>query len=62
MASENNGAPWTEADVVRLHALAAEGHSVHAIAEALQRTYAGVVKRAVLERLSLDTRGKDKAA
>ena len=61
MTAALNGAPWTPTDVRRLRQLAARGHSAHAIAGALGRTYSGVVKRAVIERLSLSTRRRPKA-
>jgi hypothetical protein len=56
MSAIMNGAPWSAGEVRRLRNLAAEGLSAHAIADELSRSYSGVVKKAVLERLSLDTR------
>jgi hypothetical protein len=54
MPASMNGAPWSPREVKRLRSLAANGLSAHAIADDLRRTYSGVVKKAVLERLSLD--------
>ena len=56
MSASMNGAPWSAGDVRRLRRLAKKGLSAHAIAADLQRTYSGVVKKAVLERLSLSGR------
>jgi hypothetical protein len=61
MSMSMNGAPWTAGDVRRLRRLAAKGLSAHAIAQDLQRTYSGVVKKAVLERLSLAGRRQRQA-
>lgn len=56
MSASMNGAPWSAGDVRRLRRLAKKGLSAHDIAAHLQRTYSGVVKKAVLERLSLSGR------
>ncbi|HEX4739174.1 MAG TPA: hypothetical protein VH331_16610 [Allosphingosinicella sp.] len=61
MSASMNGAPWTAGDVQRLRRLAKKGLSAHDIAEDLRRTYSGVVKKAVLERLSLSGRRPSRA-
>lgn len=50
----HHGAPWTLEEVAQLRKLAGEGLSAAAIAERMGRSRAGIVKKAVAERLSLD--------
>lgn len=48
------GAPWTADDAEQLHKLAHDGMNAAAIAERMDRTRLGIVKKVVAERLSLD--------
>jgi hypothetical protein len=52
--ADHSGAPWTAEEIAQLHKLAREGLDASAIAIAMRRTRAGIVKKADSERLSLD--------
>lgn len=49
-----NGSPWAPEEIAQLRELADEGLTATAIAFKMGRTRAGIVKKAVAERLSLD--------
>lgn len=49
-----SGSPWTPEDVAELRRLADEGLDAATIADRMGRTRAGIVKKAGVERLSLD--------
>lgn len=50
-----NESPWTPEEVAQLRRFADEGLTATGIAFNLERTRAAIVKKAVAERLSLDT-------
>lgn len=50
---ERHRQPWTQEEIVKLHALAKKGQSVRAIAKALTRSEESVKDRAKLDGLSI---------